>query len=186
MKMSRLKQLRIWWDSDTSQKSIFDQILKSENKAQIIVGPSPSSFFESPSNPINTIASTPYNFASVGKNIFNPAETWNISETSSIPLVDIRIMVINNLIDAKKTFRLAEHVLNNMELYRLHERSDLQPNLSIAVSIANHIRKSPYGFFSITPNLFEPIRGTEVAPDVIWNPTAKSLTAVRDTRAMIG
>ena len=124
---------------------------------------------------IQTLFEVEYNFALI-RDVKRDA-VWPLTQKNNIPKIDTKLFIINNVDDAKMIFALAKTCRDNIDFYQHLLSDQLDSFDNTVISIANHLFKSPYGFFDIPRNLIMP-------QSPIFD-SAKDLAFNQDTGAIV-
>lgn len=88
-----------------------------------------------------------YNFAYMRD--YKTGSPWIFDTSASIPVIDTKLFVINNVESAAAIFALAKSCRTNFSFYQKLFGVEVEPYDNITLSFASHILNSPHGFFDI-------------------------------------
>lgn len=89
-----------------------------------------------------------YNFAYASD--FRTRDPWVIDGVGKVPTFDTKLFIINNLPEAREIFKLAKVCREHSGFYtQLFNTGSTVMYDNAAISVANSIYSSPYGFFDI-------------------------------------
>lgn len=164
------------YDYTTSTYDLLSLFENHEIKPSTLVlvsGSQPTMCFDN-HNYLKQLAATDYNYA-----VMSDPQTgvdWQLTPNSTIPMLDTKVFLINNVASAQHVFQLAKLCRNNIDFYRKLYHYNFSNCDNITLSIANHIYNGTTGFFNYPCKLIKRFKCPhESLLNYGYDPTTKAL-----------
>ncbi len=131
----------------------------------------------------DSIIQCSYNFAYASD--YRTRDPWVIDGAGKVPVFDTKLFIINNLPEAREVFKLAKVCREHSSFYsQLFNTGSSVMYDNAAISIANSIYNSPYGFFDIPTHAIVGLPPTRVNKSTYFDETQLAMIHISEVNTI--